>query len=444
MKLRGLTLAALTLAASYTTAASAQDQVWLKDRRYTEGAGLRAGNLEIHPGIAGDFGYDSNYFLRAPSETPVDSLRIRVTPSLSLSTITQQRREGDGPSELPKVTFRAGAAATYNEFIATQSAHSSEMSSQRNVSALGNLQLNFLPGRVVGGDIYGDLLRTVQPSNNPDLNFNRITGRAGAGLVWAPGGGMFDWRVGYEYGNTYFEQNGLHGLSNVYHQINTRGRWRFLPRTAFLYDGSLSFYRYNNSDRSAAQLNSDPVRARVGLNGLVSPSFALLAMVGWGSSFYKGLNAQQFDSVIGQAELKWYITPSPTLDPAGATLALSSVAIGYNRDFFNSYLGDFFSRDRGYLNLSYFFGGRFLLVGDAGVARIGYPVVLGANRATVVQGRFATLRVDGSLFGEYRLTDSLGLNATVRYSTDITDVKLAGDPLEWKRFEAYAGVRWFL
>jgi len=444
MKLRGLTVVALTLASTYSTAASAQDQVWLKDRRYTEGAGLRAGNLEIHPGLAGDFGYDSNYFLRAPSEGPIDALRLRITPSLSVSTISLQRREGDAASELPKVTFRAGAAATYNEFIATKSENSSALSGQRNVSGLGNLQLTILPGRPFGGDVYGDFLRTVQPSNNPDTNFNRITARVGAGLAWAPGGGMFDWRVGYEYGLTYFEEPGFRGLSNNYHQVNTRGRWRFLPRTAFLYDGSLSFLRYNNSLRSRSQLDSDPVRARIGLNGLVSPSFALLAMIGWGSSFYKGTNAQQFDSIIAQAELKWYITPSPTLDPGAATLALSSVAVGYNRDFFNSYLGDFFSRDRGYVNLSHFFNGRFLVVADAGVARIGYPSLLTADRTARVQASFATLRIDGSLFGEYRITDALGVNATTRYSTDITDTQVGGDPLEWKRFEAYVGVRWFL
>jgi len=42
-------------------AASAQTQLlsqpdspqWLKDRRYAEGIGVRAGDLEIHPGIAG-------------------------------------------------------------------------------------------------------------------------------------------------------------------------------------------------------------------------------------------------------------------------------------------------------------------------------------------------------------------------------------------------------
>ena len=187
-----------------------------------------------------------------------------------------------------------------------------------------------------------------------------MTARFGGGLIWTPGGGMFDWRVGYEFGLTYFEDPSFRHLNNNYNQVNTRGRWRFLPRTAFLFDGSASFFKYTNrTEGQTLQLDSTPIRARLGLNGLVTPSFALLAMVGWGSSFYQGAaNAQQFDSVLAQAELKWFITPNPGLDPGAATLTLSSVALGFTRDFTNSYLGDFFTRDRGYANLSYFFGGR--------------------------------------------------------------------------------------
>ena len=60
MKLRGLKCAVLAVCMSYATGAIAQEQVWLKDRRYGEGIGIRAGDFELHPGIGGEFGYDSN------------------------------------------------------------------------------------------------------------------------------------------------------------------------------------------------------------------------------------------------------------------------------------------------------------------------------------------------------------------------------------------------
>src|SRR5450432_1616003 len=56
-----LTLAATVLLGAISLEARAQ-QPWLSDRRYGEGIGVRVGNLELHPGIAAEAGYDSNYF----------------------------------------------------------------------------------------------------------------------------------------------------------------------------------------------------------------------------------------------------------------------------------------------------------------------------------------------------------------------------------------------
>src|ERR1700749_3911931 len=80
------------------TVASAQDQPWLKDRRYTEGPGYRVGDFELHPGVAAEFGYDSNYLRRSSDDQltlgqngakagdvsaslVVPALRLRLTPS---------------------------------------------------------------------------------------------------------------------------------------------------------------------------------------------------------------------------------------------------------------------------------------------------------------------------------------------------------------------------
>src|SRR5260221_663088 len=168
MKLTGLTSAVIAFGLSYSTVALAQEQVWLKDRRYSEGIGIRTGDLELHPGLGAEFGYDSNYFLRADSEDPIPALRLRIVPSFSLSK-----------------------------------------------------------------------------------------------------------------------------LSHAYNPINTRGRGRFLPRPACFYDAPARLIPCNNNP-APGQLPSDPILVRIGLNGLVTPAFSLLAMVGWGASFYQGAFAQQF------------------------------------------------------------------------------------------------------------------------------------------------------
>jgi hypothetical protein len=354
-----------------------------------------------------------------------------------------ERRSNDGGGpEPPKIGFRASVAGSYNEFIATKSANSDLFANQRFVSGMGGLRLTILPQRPFGGDVYADALRSVQPSNDPTFNFNRVSARFGGGVTWAPGGGMFDWRLGYEYGVIYFEDRSFRNLSNDAHSLNTRGRWRFLPRTALLYDASASFIRYNR-DPSPAQLNSNPIRARLGLNGLVTRQLALLAMAGWASSFYSGTNSQQYDGVIAQAELKWFITPG-TADLIGGPLPISTAALGYTRDFINSYLGDFMARNRFYLALSHLFAGRVLVVADAGYSPMRFPTIYEADRTTVRHGPFTAPFVDASIFGEYRFSDSLGANATFRYTANATDVSIQGDYLGWNRIEAYLGVRWFL
>ena len=42
------------------------------------------------------------------------------------------------------------------------------------------------------------------------------------------------------------------------------------------------------------------------------------------------------------------------------------------------------------------------------------------------------------------MADSLGINATVNYTSNITDQVIVSDRLEWRRVQAYLGVRWFL
>src|SRR4051812_44868019 len=77
---------------------TSSQSTWLRDRRYTEGSGYRVGNLELHPGLAGEFGYDSNYLLRASTEDPGAALHLKITPSLSVSTLSPQRKDASpGP-----------------------------------------------------------------------------------------------------------------------------------------------------------------------------------------------------------------------------------------------------------------------------------------------------------------------------------------------------------
>lgn len=414
--------------------------------------GYRLGDLEVHPGLAGEFGYDSNMFLRADNENVVDVYRIRVTPSLSLSTLGPQRR-GDGPP--PKVEFSAGVAGTYNEYI--DAGNSGEnVSDFRNIGANADANLTVNPAGPVGGRLFGGLVRTIQPSNLSDTSaaYNRIHLRGGTELMWMPGGGLFDWRFGYEYNGVLFEESRYENLNNATHSLNTRGRWRFLPRTALMFDASQSFVRYSDPGASTYLLDSDPIRARIGINGLMTNHLALLAMAGWGATFHKSgaVPVENYDGPIGQLQLTFYPTPAPGLadSPREASLTLSTIALGYVRDFQNSYFGGYYTRDRGYLKASYFFAGRFLLVGEGGIARVHFPNLYFTD-GTPRSAEFNDTRYDASLFVEYRVMESVGVNATVAYDkNDSKELQIdQNDPnivdnLSYDRVQAFLGARWFM
>ena len=450
-----LTLAATVLLGAISLEAHAQ-QPWLADRRYGEGIGIRVGNLELHPGISGEVGYDSNYFLRAPADVPPPhaAYRLRVTPSISLATLGLQRREANGAPATQSLTFRGSAYVAYNELIAADSKNSSEFSDQRHVDIGTDLALNIAPQARVGADTYVNFVRMVQPSNDPNTEnaFNRDSLRAGVGATWRPGGGLFDWRLGYEFLYNFFEKSVYaNSLNNYQNTVNMRGRWRFLPRTAVLYDGSYTWVTYANN---ATQNDGAIVRSRIGMNGLITTRLSLLGMIGWAGTFYNARagNTQQFDSVTAQAELKWFISGGQEVMNAGsAPMGLSYASIGYTRDVSNSYLGNFYQRDRGYAGISYLLGGVFVTSLTGGVANLRFPASPAANNQA-----FSEQRVDATLFGEYRLSNTFGLNATVNYDQNITNKSLqARDPmtgvgvgpqdhLEFSRWQVFLGARYFL
>jgi len=482
MTTRGFALPAAAVVLLVSRAAAAQAQytapdspAWLADRRYNEGIGIRTGNFELHPAIAGEFGYDSNYLQRSttegvsngpPTAPVIPSLEFRITPSLYLSTLGARRKEGDS-AELPSVAFQAGVNLTYREFIGISSDpvasnSTNDIGAQRNVGGAADASMDILPGRSVGGTVFAKYARAILPNTldaNPDLSFDQDIVTVGAQINLQPGGGTLDWHLGYELQDDIFETEEGRPYYNLTQQVFTRGRWSFRPHTALVYDGTLSFITYPNLSEGASALlqSSEPVRARIGMTGLITDRFAALAMIGWGASFYNDAvpNQPQFDSVIAQAELRWFLAASPGVAKVGDLgLTLSSVALGYTRDFQNSLLGGYYVQDRGYLQFSYLFAGRFALTLDGGVAAIEYPTLFWSD-GSERHDAFTDVRADATLFGEYRFTNTFGLNSTLRYtanaSSQLVDISKVPPPtgsnsyaMQWNRFEAYVGVRWFM
>lgn len=469
MNLRGLLIVAVLLTVLAPTPAFSQDQPWLADRKYTIGPGYRVGNFELHPGFAAEFGYDSNFFLRGPGDPagdPAPSLRLRLTPSFSFSTLGPQRRVSAANQAPSPLEVFGGVSATYNEFFGVSGTESEkqEISDQRNVSGQADLRLAINSGRPWSGSLTGSFARLIQPSQEGYINrsFNRLVPTAGAELVWTPNNGMLDWRLGYNFTGVVFEANDFGILTNFNHTLQMRGRWRFLPRSALLYDARFSLIHYINS--GGDKTGSMPIRAQLGYNGLITPNFGALLMVGWGSSFYDPnsveteTEVQDFDSLIAQAEIRYFLAPGRSVDVNASTSSTSSFALGFTRDFHDAYIGSYFERDRGYLKLTYYLGGKFVVILDAGAGALVNPTIkINDVAGPIVKPGWTDIRIDAAGFAEYRFKDAFGINATLRYGTRISDETLPvreqpndptspirQDKLQWSQFEAYIGARWLM
>ncbi|MEO8178370.1 MAG: hypothetical protein ABI895_06010 [Deltaproteobacteria bacterium] len=472
----------LSTAVFCATRAVAQSQPWLGDRRLGGGIGVRAGNFELHPGIAGEVGYDSNFYQGAGRVTPAGQmvliepqfqprsangatignggffnepstgvLRFRVTPSLTLKTLGPQRTQGDGAGATPpKVSFSAEISASYNELIATDSNYSDEVQDDRFLSTELSANAQILPQRPWGATLTGGFSREVQPVNDPALppRFARDIFRAGAALNWRPGGGMLDWSLGYAMTYVMFESGDFSNFSSISHSAVLKGRWLFLPRTALLYWGDYGVLVYPNGGNVKSR--GAPLSSRLGINGLITNHFAALAVIGWKSMFFEQNGS--FDSVVGNAELTWYPLPRPDLAPDAAAVGLSAITVGYRRDASASYLGNYVQTDGGYAKSSYFFAGMFLVTLEAGIDHLQRSPSYFSNQARQ-SGPFSENRVNVTGFAEYRTSDTFGINTTLRYSANMTDqiIPVSTNPandgyddLSFDRIEAWLGVRWFL
>lgn len=447
MKARFPLIAALGVALSPLKASA---QAWVDNPAFSEGIGVRVGNLEFHPSVGGEFGYDSNFYQASKSEGVVDALKLRGTLSFTLSTLRQERRQTATP---PKYIFTSSASGSYFELFPLDSA-SEDAKKRRNVTIGADATLNAFPTGRFGFDLLAAYMRLIQGEGRTDdlagsgffhSGFNRDTVRGGGGVSWRPGGGLFEWRLGYAIGANLFENGQYRSLDNVQHEIQTRGRWRFLPRSALLFDSTYAMVRYTHANTQ--QTSGDIVRTRLGFHGLVTYHLALLGMLGWASSFYESTNtsirARQFDSVIANAEARWFIQPRPNLDDQSITSGLSSVAVGYQRSFANSYLGSFYQKDRGYIQFDTFLVGAIAAGLEFGLARVAFPDAQAPNDPAVTVPAFSQLRLDARAFAEYRVTDTIGVNATFMYDQVNSD-RVANEDLEFTRWQAYLGLRWFM
>jgi hypothetical protein len=256
--------------------------------------------------------------------------------------------------------------------------------------------------------------------------------------------------AGYRFGLDFFEAAAFQYGNNFRHTISLVETFRFLPQTAIIHDTAFVVGDYWSTTTPAPTVVNDGylVRSRVGLNGAFTSNFSVMAMAGYAAGFFETPGVvggmpydQEFESVVAQLEARWQIIPAARL------------VFGYNRDFQPSFVGNFYRVDRGYANFQTTIGGAFLLGVEASFGGYEFGAVVLNDGSTITTSPRMDLRFIGTLFAEYRFTEWLGVNGTVRYTGNFTDFQYRVDvrpdpspvidPAGFNKVELWLGVRVF-
>ncbi len=428
----------LALCGALLSTSTAAAQGWLADRGRAQGPGFRLGNLELHPGLGVEGGYDSNLFYEDGAQDSAGLLR--VTGHLLLSTLGAQRQE-DGETEgdsAPMVRFTAGISGSYYHFFNDRVSD--------NVSVDANFDLTINPQGRFSFRLYDTLGRSIRPFTdaNPEGQaplYARIQNSGGADLTIQTRGQTLAATFGYRIDLDYFEDANFDYLNNLTHVVSAAVNWRFLPNTALVHRTEAMFQNYFEGSPSVGTQTSDSRRVNswLGVNGALTSSLAFTAMAGYAVGFYE--RADDFDGFLAHLELKYQ--PRQSL----------SFALGYRRSFLPSFIGNFTRSNRIYLRSQLMLGGSFLLGANLAVSFDKSGDALTPDGMGMLGNqRFRTdTRLFATLFGEYRFTDWLAVNASIGYAGDFTDFTFADPmtgtypdgPAGYNKFDIWGGVRVF-
>ena len=271
-------------ALALTLSSPAKAQEWLRDSRVGEGAGLHAGEFDVHAGLAAEVGYDSNYLLRsdktgpsdsaaqgylsngAPGAPPIATGELRITPSISIRTSPgAMRSDGRGGApfalslgaigSVPRV-FHLGAAEPAEHVRERRGGHRD--SSRSRVERLCQRDLRTLDS----ADGPGRSRRFVQQRRG--LRDCRSRGSA------QPRYPRLALRIP-DHGHRLRAELGTAVQQPPPDRIHAR-QVALSPSHCPHLRRQISYRNFSNTTNAAFTLHSStPVRARIGLEGLVTP-----------------------------------------------------------------------------------------------------------------------------------------------------------------------------
>jgi hypothetical protein len=333
---------------------------------YREGPGVKLGDspLVFHPGLAVEGGYDSNVFYSASDVPAIGSGLLRFRAHFDIATLSPQRMEQDTGTADPKVEFRFSTQLEYREYLSDNP----DVTAQRSVNLFANADLAILPRGPFTLRLYDMYVRTVDPRNEEGpTNFTRDFNRGGFVASLKPGTGRLELGIGDFAEVNFWESSGLAFGNNYYNEAQAFARFRLLTQTLLGLVVKAGYRNYWNN----AELEAAPVRALATASSPILSWLAASAAIGYGNSITLAAGRESFNNVIANAEVRFIL-------PYGAR-----IAAGYDRDFFDSLLANFYVDDKIYVGFEQPFAHRVMAHLDGALrfrhyASLVDPTVFGA------------------------------------------------------------------
>jgi hypothetical protein len=333
--------------------------------------GLNAAGFIFKPELSFSTEFNTNLFYSDENDPmkPVEAWLIKVIPALAFQS----------PRHSVLMVDAHGAFEFRKYFHARES-----VTKQSMFGGVAGLEATFFPRSVVSVTLHEDFRRVLERRNfestaSWDRNFNK----AGADINIRPGGKAMSFRIGYNFITDYFLDTAGDWGDVHRHEVHGRYSWKFFPFTALILEAGWEMHDYLDKDQGyyGELTDSMPLRTRVGINGFITKSLAVMLMAGYGNSFHdtrsvatgettnKGENGS-YNSFLAEARVSWKATPNTILQ------------LGYKHDFRDSVFANYVQYERVYANAKQRFFGIWDLRFDASFEYLQYAALPYAYQTT--------------------------------------------------------------
>lgn len=298
------------------------------------GDGLRSGNLQLNPGIKFGAGYDSNLYyesLNRPENVRTASQGL-IEPRLKIGVI-----------EASSYDFSLDGTVGWTQYLTTTDSIRNQSGLSSTLLVTGTLN----PQGAVSLKATERFVRTNETTSAASsAPLNRTTNVLGATVGLHPGGRVIESHLSYDYG--VHRLNLYPDLDRNEHLLSWKNQWRFLPKTGFVLDANYRVIRYREPARGGSAVrpdgrlvnaNSTPVRVQGGVSGLITNRLSLRLTGGYGWGLYEA--GPTIEGPLAHVEGTYVFGPQALRN---------RFRVGYELNFSDSIIGNYFSFHRFYTN----------------------------------------------------------------------------------------------